>query len=94
LKTSFKALWKKGDVNRIQERLDRYQKVLDTKILINLRSVRTVQFCKDRPLTCRVHGIRVWTNPPNVSLVPPAPESMIQVPGHTDPSHKVIFNEA
>ena len=41
LRKSFKALWKRGDIDEIQERLDRYQRVLDTRILIHLRLVHS-----------------------------------------------------
>ena len=36
-----KLKWKKGIIEDIQKKLDRYQKILDTRILVNLRSVRS-----------------------------------------------------
>lgn len=41
---TFKALWKKDAIDDIQKRLDRYQRVLDTRILIDLRFVHYLCF--------------------------------------------------
>lgn len=37
VKKTFKILWKKSTIDGIQNRLEKYQKTLDTRILINLR---------------------------------------------------------
>lgn len=38
-----KAIGKKGSIERIQKQLDEYRKVLDTRVLIGLRSVHCVE---------------------------------------------------
>ena len=38
-----KAIWKKGSIEKIQKQLDEYRKVLDTRVLIGLRSVHCVE---------------------------------------------------
>ena len=39
LAKGLKAVWKKGPIEDIQKKLDQYQSILDTRILVNLRSV-------------------------------------------------------
>lgn len=37
LSKAFKTLWRQSDVDDIQKRLDHYQRLLDTHIIVNLR---------------------------------------------------------
>lgn len=37
LSKAFKTLWRQSAVDDIQKRLDRYQRLLDTRIIVNLR---------------------------------------------------------
>ena len=39
LNKSFKAIWKKNSMEKIQKRLEGYQKLLDSRILVDLRFV-------------------------------------------------------
>ena len=39
-KQGFRSIWKKDAIEEIQKRLDRYQKTLDTRILVYIRYVR------------------------------------------------------
>ena len=39
IRKSAKSLWKKSSIERIQTRLDEYRKILDSRILIGIRSV-------------------------------------------------------
>ncbi len=42
LKKSAKSLWKKTSIEKIQTRLDEYRTILDSRILISIRSVLTL----------------------------------------------------
>ena len=40
-KQGFRSIWKKDVIEEVQKRLDSYQKILDTRILVYVRYVRT-----------------------------------------------------
>ena len=42
IRKSAKSLWKKNSIERIQTRLDEYQKILNSRILIGIRSVTSL----------------------------------------------------
>ena len=46
---SARSLWKQSSINKIQTRLDEYKKILDSRILIGIRSVTS-------PLTSRTYA--------------------------------------